>query len=126
MIFSSKIYQWFIWILLIASLGIDVLGIIMLFKNPMIVSGFGLIMTLGFILRLLVLFALLKKDKSLKLMLEIWGALYIISAVTGLISLVLSPDTVGFAGYIKMLLMLILGLLIALPAKKYLYSESRV
>ncbi len=123
---SSTLYRRFLWIAVVSALILDFSTLWSIYANKLGVPTFLLIMAiLGVAIKIGIFFVLLTKNGPLKPLVYIWGSLFILSGVTGLLSFMISPELTPIQHYINKGLFLAIGLLLVIPFNKSVNFQSK-
>lgn len=123
-VFESKIYKIGIWVLILFVLLTDFVTIFVLFQVKQMSIFLGVIGILGIVLKGSILICLLKQKGPIIGLLYVWGGLMILSGVAGLLGYLISPISISASAYFMKLLILVQGLIIVIPAKKFIKYVS--
>jgi hypothetical protein len=123
---KSKTFKIFLWITLVLVLISDFYSLWLLFTSNTNLPFFSkAIMLLGVGIKLGALYCLVKLSGPIKGLLYTWGGLFIVSGSFGLLAFVLSAEIEPIQNYLDKGIFLLIGLLLVIPASKYIaYTEQ--
>lgn len=117
--FTSKIYQYFLWIALCGVLALDTINLVYLFISSQSLSTFMLIFALlGYALKFSILIILIRCSGPINTLVYIWGGLMILSGVSGFLSLLTAMEVQPIQLYFNHTIMLAFGLALVIPINK--------
>lgn len=117
--FNSKVAQVVLWSLLSLVLMMDFLGLWMLLSNWVAATGVMKVMVIfGVAIRIGILLCLFARKGPVKVLIYVWGGMFLISGFAGIISFIYASSSVPVGAYIEKTLFLILGILLIYIAKK--------
>ena len=80
---------------------------------------------LGVVLKLSILGCLVLREGPIKVLIFIWGTLFIFSAATGLLSFVISETVEPIQAYLDKLIFLVTGIVLVFITSRYISYESK-
>jgi hypothetical protein len=115
----STTYKWFLWIVLVSILAMDFIALANWYMNGSNLSLLlKVIALLGVGLKLAILGFLVAKKGPIEPFIYVWGGLMLVSAITGLLSFVVSGEPTPTHLYLNKFVFLALGLGLVAPVSR--------
>ena len=115
----STAYKWFLWIVLVSILAMDLIAVANMYMNGTDLSlPLKIIAFLGIGLKLGILGFLVVKKGPIEPFVYVWGGLMLVSGITGLLSFVASGEPTPTYQYLNKFVFLALGLGLVAPLSR--------
>ena len=125
--FSSKIAQFILWGVLVLVLLTDTYSVWNIYNAQVELTTFmKVFFSLGFVLKLSILYCLIESKGPIKGLTYTWGGLFAVSGSTGLLSFALSEDIEPVQAYFDKSLFLAAGIALIFIASNYIsYAQAQ-
>lgn len=116
---TSTWYRWFLWASLLIVLATDLGFIAYLYLSDQALRfPFNIAFIVGFFLKLGILWVLRFKQGPLEILVRIWGGLFVLGGVTGLLSFLVSDRSIPAIDDIAKLVQIVLGIALIVPLSR--------